>query len=939
MHNPEIPPAGADVATFRSSRTAGIDPARWQRLQELFDGLLARAPEAREAWLAGLGDEETLKREALRLVEADAGEDRVAGFLHAGLRAYALPPGHRLGPYRLVEEIGNGGMGTVFLAERADGSFDQNVAIKLLRGFPTRDSTERMLRERQILADLHHPGIARLLDGGSTADGQPYLVMEHVDGVPLNEFCRRRDPPLAARLQLIGKICAAVQYAHQRLVIHRDLKPANVLVRADGEPILLDFGIAKLLDHSDAPAETTRLPWLSPAYASPEQRRGQRVDTSTDVYSLGVLLHEIVYGVAPAADGQLPLPDRSSRLRVRKDLARIIAQATHAEPERRYATAAALAEDLRNFLGDRPVLAARDRPLYRLVKFVRRNRLAVVATACAVVVGAGLTWRLAQERDRARQAESIAERRSAAAEDVVDYLVALFRSASPENSGNRSITPRDLVDRGREEIGARLNDAPEHQARLLATLGKLYTELGSTQPAIDTLGQAVDLARAHGTPRQRAAYLADQGFAMILAERTDLAQATLQEAIDTLGAAARDERKLAAEILSTLAIAQARNGDPATAEAHVRRALDYASDMTGRDRIAYARSLYALAEVKIRLNHLDDAEREAERSIALLQSLLPIDAPEVLNAQGILETVYEQQGRYADGERVLRRMLEARLRTLDPASLWVVTTRINLAQMVQLQGRIVEAIALMRETQELLRASGQRRSPSYSLVLNNLASALEQAGDFAGAQPMFREAFDLLKEQSEDPDSPSLAVYRLNLGFNLLKNGQMDAALPLIAAPVKGSDDSRDVNVARVNRLFRLAEWMRRSHRLDEALAHTEQLAAALSTLEPPTHPRFGYLARARGLILRDGGHLAEAETELRRAAEMLSEKIGRNANNTIETELDLAEVLLMRGKVDDARALHQRMAPLLAERFVPQSAVRTRHLAMARQLGEVAAR
>ncbi|MFC4820281.1 protein kinase domain-containing protein [Dokdonella ginsengisoli] len=913
-----------------------ISPARWQRLQELFDGLLALPAGARAAWLAGLGDDEALKREAVRLVEADQGG--TAGLPHASLRATASPGG-RLGPYRLGEEIGSGGMGTVFLAERADGTFRRHVAIKLLRGFPTRESAQRLRRERQILADLDHPNIARLLDGGSMPDGQPYLVMEYVDGEPLNEFCRRRDPPLAAKLQLIDKICMAVQYAHQRLVIHRDLKPANVLVRADGEPILLDFGIAKLLDHSDAPAQTTRLSWLSAAYASPEQRRGQRVDTATDVYGLGVLLHEIVYGIAPTADGQLRLPERSHRRRVNKDLARIVAQATRAEPERRYGTAAALAEDLRNCLGDRPVLAARDRPAYRLAKFVRRHRIAVAATACALAAGAGLTWRLAQERDRARQAERIAEHRSAAAEGVVDYVVALFRSASPENSGNRPITPRDLVDRGRREIGTMLDDAPEQHARLLATLGKLYLELGLTQPAIDALGQAAELAGAHGTPRQRASYLADQGLAMILAERTDLAQATLQEALATLGEAARDERKLAAEILSTLAIAQARNGDPAAAEAHVRRALDYAGDMTGRDRLAYARSLYASAEVKIRLNRLDEAEREAERSIALMRSLLPIDAPEVLNAQGILETVYEQQGRYADGERLLRGMLQARLRTLDPASLWVVTTRINLAQMVQLQGRIVEAIALMRQTQELLRDSGQRQSPSYSLVLNNLASALEQAGDFAGAQPMFREAFDLLLEQSEDPDSPGLAVYRLNLGFNLLKNGQMDAALPLIQAPVKGSDDSRDVNVARVNRLFRLAEWMRRSHRLDEASAHTEQLEAALRKLEPPTHPRFGYLARARGLILRDRDRLAEAETELRRAAQMLSQKIGRNANNTIETELDLAEVLLARGKVDDARALHQRMAPLLAERFVPDSAVRKRHLAMARRLDGGAAR
>ena len=234
----------------------------------------------------------------------------------------------RLGAYRLIEEIGSGGMGTVFLAERVDENFEQRVAIKVLRGIPTRDATERMRRERQILADLSHPYIARLLDGASTTDGQPYLVMDYVDGLPLNEFCRRHDWPLAARLRLMQKICGAVQYAHQRLVIHRDLKPANVLVRADGEPVLLDFGIAKLLGDTGGAAQQTGLPWFTPAYASPEQRNGERISTASDVYGLGRLLQEVIGETAP----QITDESTTGRRRIPADLRLIIAKATHLEP-------------------------------------------------------------------------------------------------------------------------------------------------------------------------------------------------------------------------------------------------------------------------------------------------------------------------------------------------------------------------------------------------------------------------------------------------------------------------------------------------------------------------------------------------------------------------------------------------------------------------------
>ena len=922
------------------------DP-RWERLQFLFERMLALPAGERAAWLAGNEADGDLRAEALALVAAEDGSDEgiTRELRKAAERVTATAPssGRLLGAYRLTGEIGSGGMGTVFLAERVDQAFDQRVAIKLLRGLPTRESTERMRRERQILADLSHPHIARLLDGGTTADGQPYLVMEYVDGVPLNEYVRSRDLSLRERLRLLQKICGAVQYAHQRLVIHRDLKPANVLVRADGEPVLLDFGIAKLLGETGGTAKQTAMPWFTPAYASPEQRKGEAVSTATDVHGLGLLLYETVTDVVPTRDGadRLVPPSRAAldgpqRRRLPPELDLVVAKAAHAEAERRYVSASALADDLQRFLRGRPIHAAPDRLHYRIAKFVGRHRLATVAVAATLALATWFTWRLAEERDRALRAEALARQQSATAESVVDYLVALFRSASPDEAGTRSIAPRDLVDRGRKEIDRRLADAPQQHARLLGALGKIYLELGLPDEAAGSLGAAAGLERAHGSARQRAAYLAEQGFALNLAERPAAAEPVLREGIAALGTVAPEDRRLAAEILSTLGLSQARSGEATAGSESVRRALDYAAAAGSEDSVTYAQCLYALAETEMRSSRLDEAERNAKRSIEIMRRHLPDDSSEVIAANGFLTEVYEQQGRYADGERLLRGMLEARLRTLDPGSAWAITARNNLAQAIQLQGRIVEATALLQQNADLMRANHQEQTPSYFIGLNNVASLLEQAGDYAASLAMFREVFERALKGAETEDNPRLPTYRQNLGRSLMLNGRLDAARALLDVPIEGPADSMDLNVERARRLAHLADWMRRTRHYESATAFLDQSSEAFAALYPPTHARHGAIARLRGLILRDRDRLGEAQGQLRRAVDILSSSAGKGANTTIETELLLAEVALARGDRDGARALYDEIAPLLPTRFVERSDVRRQHAELGRKLGAV---
>jgi eukaryotic-like serine/threonine-protein kinase len=917
-----------------------MNDARWRRLQELFEGLLERPADEHDAWLASTGADDDLRREAKALFDADSGP-RVSitrQVRDASARAAAASQiERRLGPYQLIEEIGSGGMGTVFLAERADDSFHRHVAIKLLRGIPTRDATERMRRERQILADLSHPHIARLLDGGSTADGQPYLVMEYVEGEAINEFCRTRDLPLADRLRLIQKVCGAVQFAHQRLVIHRDLKPANVLVRADGEPVLLDFGIAKLLGNTGDGAAQTGMPWFTPAYASPEQRRGEPVSTATDVYGLGLLLYEVLADKPPPsadASERRPRPSEattSPHHRIPAELDLIVAKATHNEPERRYVSAAALADDLQRHLRGRPVHAAPDRLHYRLAKFVGRHRLATAAIAVAAVMAIAFTWRLAGERDRALRAEAQARQESTNAERVVDYLVALFRSASPEETGTKPIAPRELVDRGRREIDTRLSGSPLQQARLLAALGKIYMELGVPVEAAASLGRAADLEAAHGTPQRRAEYLAEQGYALNLAEQPAAAEPVLQQGLALLDAAAQKDPAALADLLSTLGLAQARNGNPQAGQASLQRSLEYARQSDGPEGIRVGQSLYALAEVEMRMGRFDAAEANARRAIELLRARTSDDSIEVLSATGFLTEIYEQQGRYAEGEALLRKMLTTRLRTLSPGSTWAITARNNLAQAIQLQGRIVEATALLRENVDLLRADGQRDTASYFISLNNLASLLEQAGDYTASIEMFGEALERAEAHENDPRLPT---YRQNLGRSLLLAGKLDAAWPLLNRDIEGGTDSLDLNIERGRRLVHLADWMRRSGRFDEAMRYADQASAQFASLFPPEHPRQGAVARMRALVLRDQGRLAEAEAELRRAVQILAAGIGKDANATLEAELQLAQLLAARGEQAEAQALLARMAPLLDVRFVDTAPARQQFAELRHKLG-----
>ena len=524
-----------------------MDSMHWQRVEELFELASAQPVEARRQFLAESCGQDVRLRDELEAMLADGGDDRALAverfIVDRQTDAAGADPllGNSLGPWRLLSALGHGGMGTVYRAERADGQYRQEVAVKLVRSGP-RDpyAIERFRTERQVLARLIHPNIAGLVDGGFASDGTPYLVMELVDGIPITEWCVSERLPLEGRLRLFHVVCEAVQHAHRALVVHRDLKPSNIFVSRSGNVKLLDFGIAKLLDPAAWDVELTatraEMRLITPEYGAPEQRQGGPTTTATDVYALGVLLYELLTGARPAAfstNGVAPLNDGTSapimppseavrRLacprsesepaqkpgseadassvtdrrklarRIRGDLDRIVMTALRDEPERRYASAGQLAEEIERFLDGRAVLAQPDTLRYRARKFVGRNRLAVTAAAvlATCITAFGIVAAL-QARALAEQGR-VARMEQAKAEQVVRVLVDLFETTNPgiRPDGNR-MPIREFLAGAESRALAQLSSTPVVKAKLQQVFGLIHSQRGQYTPARETLEAAL----------------------------------------------------------------------------------------------------------------------------------------------------------------------------------------------------------------------------------------------------------------------------------------------------------------------------------------------------------------------------------------------------------------------------------------------------------------
>lgn len=728
--------------------TSGMTPAEWAEVKEIFSRARELPAPERATFLehacAGSPDR---RREVESLLAFS--EERWS--LLDGEPAFAQElarVGRRIGAYEIVSPIGEGGMGTVYLARRTDGQFEQTVALKVVkRGMDTDAVLARFRQEREILARLHHPNIAQLYDGGATDDGLPYFVMELVEGEPLLEHCRRRNLSVAARLALFRSVCAAVHYAHRSLVVHRDLKPSNILVTFDGVPKLLDFGIAKIQEDSAGDRTATSLRAMTPDYASPEQIRGEPITTATDVYSLGVVLYELLterkpFRLKDAAPEEVSRvvcheePERPGAVvrELRGDVENIVLMAMRKEPERRYGSAERLDDDIRRCQEGLPVLARRDTVGYRAGKFIRRNRLGVAAAALIfVALAGGLAWNLREAR-RARAAEARAERRFEDVRTLANSFLFEFQD-SIQNLAGSTPARQLLVRRGLEYLD-RLAVEAGNDPRVLRDLGQGYRKLGALQG--DFGSGSTSLGDTDGS---------------IQSYRK--AQAIL-EALFRTKAVTPEDRLALADLYSDMSDPIARRGET-------------------DDALALARKSVAIGE-----------------AVAGLQGVRRV--PRLTVYHQTLGIVLKYAGRekealaaFQEGARAAERLSRAEpantgaRRSLAIAHLKVGDSYGDLGE----PARAVEAYRLGLEIETALAASDPANGQwqrDLSFFHQNLAEVLRKSGDGAGAVEPARKALELRKRlAAADPSNAEprlwLASAHAELGTNLVRSGDVTSGL------------------------------------------------------------------------------------------------------------------------------------------------------------------
>jgi serine/threonine protein kinase len=769
----------------------------WRRVQEVFHAALEREGDDRLRYLdeACAGDP-TLRAEVGSLLVHATG-----GFLG---EPAAGPPTPELadtqfGEYRILHPLGQGGMGRVYLAERTKEGFTQRVALKLLRrdlfhplsGAPGLE--RRFARERQILARLEHPGIARLIDGGYGPGGQPYLAMEYVEGESLTDYARTHDLDVEARLQLFIAICEAVHYAHQRLVVHRDLKPGNIVITGSGDPKLLDFGIATLVEsEEEAGGEVTGSrtgAWFTPNYASPEQVCGERVTTLSDLYTLGVLLYELLAGARPydildlspasvsqTVCGMVP-PRPSARAvtgprarRLRGDLDIIVLKALAKEPERRYRSAQDLAEDLRRHLDHQPVSARPDSLGYRMRTFARRNRAAVTGAALVLMaLLAGLVTTSWQA--------GIARKALEESQQVTDFLIGLFQLSDPNVAPVDPAFAATVLERGAARI-EELGDQPEVQARLLDALGLLFVNLGRREDARKLIQRGLDTRREvlgeshpdYAISLQHLARLARMDGRYADAER--LYRQTLDILKRTRGVGHPDYT----EALSELAFLLPYLSRTPEADSIYREVLAIRRRTLPPGDPAIANAILRVSATQRSMGRLAPAESLAREALAMRQQALgPLHPLVGQNLVNLADILFKDSTRWKEAESAYIGGVALQRRAMGDRYLGLVHGLGNLAELLGRQGRFAEAESLARQTLEIRSANLGPNHQSVWFDRAALANLWAAQGRLQEAIAV-REAADTYYTRAFGPNSPDGAGNTSSLGMLYLRTGRLDLA-------------------------------------------------------------------------------------------------------------------------------------------------------------------
>ena len=885
-------------------------------LRRWFEAALEQPAPERQAWLQQHCQDVTLRSQVAALLVAHAETEDVLLDLPVASVIDALrgesdttPPevliGTRIGAFRLLRRLGQGGMATVFLAEREGADFKQHVAVKLLRrGLHSAFEQRLFLRERRTLAALSHPDIARLIDGGVTDAGIPYLVMDYIDGAPITHYAAAKQLGLRARLELFQRVCRAVDAAHRQLVVHRDIKPSNILVTAAGDARLLDFGIAKLLDDNgeDADADGS-FGGLTPGYAAPEQYSGGTVSTATDVYALGVLLHELLLGERPDPLRTAPPSQRASdadparwsftatpsalRSALRGDLDCLLLKALAPEPEQRYPSAGALADDIQRHLRRQPILARAPTTAYRLQKFAQRHRGGVsVVTVLTLAVLASLTAALWQTRvarieaQRAQEQALAARREAHRANAVRELLVELFENERPGAARAQLPDTETLLQRGAERARTELADTPALQVEMLVTIGRVYDQLSQYDKARPLLTQA--LATARQLPADEFDILID---ALAQLGQLELSQSHYDQALPLLDEALGLQQPQHPEGVTTASLLHQRGLLYSQVGRHDEAIADYLAALSirkqrfGPRHPELLRSFGALGTAYATANQHDKALPWLRSALAFSRQVYGDNHDETARRLSNLGISLLSTRQLKEAERATAESVAISRKVFSGPNAALAPRVHNLGSAQLALGLLPEAEASVRESMEIERAIGRGASPGVGYCLGKLSRIQELRGDWKGALALAEQAgaiFDaslppqhiqrldgqlrvlrlrLLQPQPAElraaaaelqrrvdamdkPDKELAAIARYVHGLALTKAGDDAGALPLLERSVRMTGGQRGNVHDSLSWFLTLSEVRQRLGDADGAgNALREGVAFADRWKIPATHP------------------------------------------------------------------------------------------------------
>ena len=959
---------------------------RWSQISALFDELVDLDDDHRAQRLAEIAATDgALADEVRALLMAD--ED-VSGLLDGDAAAAVpgmlnrdmdgMPADGVAGPYRLLRLLGEGGMGVVWLAERTDGAYEQQVAVKVLkRGMDTHAILRRFLQERRILARLNHPHIVRLVDGGMTSDGRPFYVMDYVDGEAITTYAREHKLDVRARTELLAVVADAVAYAHTQLIVHRDLKPSNVLVDTQGSPRVLDFGIAKLIEQSGEQTMTgTGMRVLSPAYAAPEQILGEAIGTATDVYALGLMLCELLTGQLPrqrrgvtsaqlALDASQEVVDRASTLAAKLDasqireaygelgdahkLARslsgdldlIIATALQREPARRYPTAAAFADDLRRWLGGLPISARADAPGYRLRKFVRRHKLGVAAAAIMIfslVAGLGAAlWQADIARSEAARADSEranAERQLARSERVKEFILTLFREQDPISRASATArSPTDMIRNGISVLDTSLANEPELQAQLLKDLGEIQVSLDDREAAQTTLKRAWEMQSALSGANSIAAAEAMAAYANIVSVVGDVpkGESLLRDALKILreaGAADLPGTVLAESTLVNIELLAGRNAD---AEALARHGIQVFRAVYGESNGQVATRLALLGKVHQETGRYPEALDTYAEALAIAEKNNGEDHVRTAMLRMNIGDILRLQRKYGEAQERYEQALRIERATLPADHLFIGSTLLRLGD---LQRRMGHFEASEKSFSESLAILGKTPSGQYAQALQTYASLARAQGKFNLAVDRYRQSFDVFRVATGDSVYTWLtALAEASAMTDAERYHDADArVLEAVAAlkRISPDDDYNNTYAASVIGSLRQAEGRHR-----EAIPNFRRALEGVQKIYDADHVEITQIriALASSLLASDApAALDEAESLI----EVAFGTLERSAE--VENETTLGMAYLERGRLHvargDRKAAHADITQAITRLDVPEYAPKRRQAeALARDL------